>query len=84
MTVELELQNFITEKLLVEEQTVPLSPDENLLLNGMIDSLGIMQLVKYIEDNFGIEVAPGEVTLKNFKTINAMTTYIANKKAAVR
>jgi acyl carrier protein len=82
MKIEAELNDYISNNLLAEQPNGPIGLDENLLLNGSVDSLGVMQLVNFIEERFDITVGPGEVTLKNFKTINAMTTFISNKSAA--
>lgn len=81
MTDTTSLTHYITQTLLNTKGSVVLTPDDNLLLSGLIDSLGVMQLVKHIEVENDIKVAPGEVTLKNFKTINAIVDFVAHKKA---
>ena len=54
--------------------------DENLLLSGLLDSLGVMSLVAYIEDNFEIAVPFEDVIIENFMTIEAMAQYIRSRK----
>ncbi len=56
--------------------------DENLLLSGLLDSLGVMSLVAYIEDNFAIAVPFEDVIIENFMTIDAMSQYIQSRKQA--
>ena len=51
--------------------------DENLLLSGLLDSLGVMSLVTFIETKFAIEVPFEDVVIENFATLDAMTNYIA-------
>lgn len=75
------INQFIHTQLIADRGAVQLGPDDNLLLSGLIDSHGVMRLVKFIEDQFAITVNPGEVTLKNFKTVNAMTSFISRKTA---
>lgn len=50
--------------------------DENLLLGGMIDSLGVMRLVSFLEKNFMIKIPPDHVTLDNFVSVDAISTYL--------
>ncbi len=54
--------------------------DENLLLSGLLDSLGVMSLVAYVEDNFEIAVPFEDVIIENFMTIEAMAQYIRSRK----
>lgn len=77
------LSEFITTNLIQGQEDVSLTADDNLLISGLIDSLGIIQLVKYVEKENDITIAPGEITLKNFKTINAIVNFVEKKKTAV-
>lgn len=54
------------------------SVDEDLLLTGQIDSLGIAALIAYLEELRGAAIPPKDVTLENFATIAAMTEYLNN------
>jgi len=45
-----------------------LSDDDDLLTSGLVDSLGMMSLVAFIEEQFGVAVPPEDVTLETFST----------------
>lgn len=53
-----------------------LDVNENLLAAGIVDSLGVLRLVSFVEEKFGIEVADEDVTLENFQSIQSMVDYI--------
>jgi acyl carrier protein len=53
-----------------------LDENEDLLSAGILDSLGILQLVVFINSTFGIEVPDGEVVYENFHSVNAMVDYL--------
>jgi len=53
-----------------------------LLGNGVIDSLGVMELITYLEENFEIQIADAEVTEANLGTINAIAQYVQAKRRA--
>ena len=57
--------------------------DDNLLTGGLIDSLGMMRLVDFIEQNFDLRVRPEDVTIENFRTISAIATYIRHHNGVV-
>lgn len=79
----------ITERLLsfvrddVCNQRIELTVDTDLLLTGAVDSLGVIRITQWLEDEIGIEVDPGDVTLENFQTVGRMITY-AEKQLADR
>lgn len=50
--------------------------ETDLLLGGLVDSLGVVRIVGWIEDELGVEVDPLDVVLENFQTVAAMVAYI--------
>jgi acyl carrier protein len=57
-------------------RNVNLKEDEDLLSAGILDSLSILQLVAFVEERFGIQVADEDVIYDNFKSINALAGYL--------
>jgi methoxymalonate biosynthesis acyl carrier protein len=55
-----------------------LSESEDLLSAGILDSLAILQLVAFIEEQFGIKVPDEDVVFENFQSINTLTSYLEN------
>lgn len=51
-------------------------PDENLFAAGGLSSLMALELVVYLEQEFGVTVAGEDLSLDNFRTVNAMTTLV--------
>ncbi|MDH3704658.1 MAG: acyl carrier protein [Acidimicrobiia bacterium] len=56
-------------------------PETDLLLTGVVDSLGVVRIVNWIEDEVGVEVDPVDVTLENFQTVSAMVAYVDARRA---
>ena len=78
MDTEKTLIEFIKSEFIVEQQTSQL-PIEQPLLNGVIDSVGLMRLVVFIEGKFNITVEDEELVPENFQNIKKMTEYIKTK-----
>jgi acyl carrier protein len=53
--------------------------DTDLLLTGLVDSLGVVQIVSWLEDRLGIEIDPSDVVLENFQTVDAMARYVERR-----
>ena len=73
-----DITQFIVKELLKKPDDFLLSPDDELLLSGMIDSLGIMLLVSFVAEKTGYEVPPQDVTIENFTTIRTLAGYLKN------
>ncbi len=74
------LQQFITSELLNGRQA--LAPDDNLLTTGLVDSLGMLRLVAFIEERFATRVPPQDITIENFRSVNQIAAYLAAQRAA--
>lgn len=69
------LRQYIGEELLEDE--APVEDDENLLADGMVSSLGMIRLVGFIEETYGVTVPPDDFTIENFRTIETLDNYLS-------
>jgi acyl carrier protein len=63
---------------------VSISPDPilsgtDLLLTGAVDSLGVVRVTQWLEDELEFEVDPVDVTLENFQTVDKMVSFVQSK-----
>lgn len=79
MTVEEKIKSFIVEKFLHGSAPAYLNAETPLFEHEIIDSLGIIELIKYIEESFPIRIEGDEVVYENFETIGAIRTLVENK-----
>lgn len=56
-----------------------ITADDALLNNGILDSMGMLDLVVYIEDVFKIAVNDEDLSLENFKTVNCIAEFVRRK-----
>ena len=56
-----------------------LQPDEDIFALGFVNSLLAMQLVAFVEKEFGIQVADEDLDLDNFRSINAISGLVSRK-----
>jgi len=73
------LRKYINEELQTDDEA-EISDDANLLTGGMVDSLGVLKLVSFIEHEFEMEVADEEVTVDNFRSLKDIGDYLERKK----
>jgi len=78
MNASVVLKEYIREELMNGSNS-ELDESENLLAAGIIDSLGILRLVSFVEEKFGIEVPDEDVTIDNFQSVKSMSDYVASQ-----
>lgn len=74
-----DLEKFLLAEITVGSGKKSLDPDEDLLGQGMLDSMGIMKLIVHIEETFAINVGDEEITPENFQCLNSMVTFVGQK-----
>ncbi len=60
----------------------PIGAETDLLLTGAVDSLGVIRITQWMEDELDVEVDPADVTLDNFQTVTRMMAYLAARAAS--
>jgi acyl carrier protein len=75
MLVREQIRGFIRDSFLVDEFT----DDDSFLGSGLIDSLGILQLVSFVETQYAIAVADTDLTPDNFDSVARLAAYVERR-----
>lgn len=67
---------YITENFLYMRRDFRLDDNDSLLGSGIIDSMGVMEVILFLETEFGVEVGDEDVTEENLGTIRAISRYV--------
>lgn len=70
------LLELLNEELSLDPAVV-IDESTDLLLTGLVDSLGVIQVVSWLEDELDVSIDPVDVTLENFQTAGRMITFAA-------
>jgi acyl carrier protein len=82
MDIESRIRRFVAETLLFSGNGFDYSDDASFLDSGMIDSMGVMDLVTFVQSSFGLDVEPEHVTPENFDSVARLARYIRGQRAA--
>jgi acyl carrier protein len=82
LQIEREVREFISKELARELDTI--RDDESLLEAGVIDSVGVLSLVSFIEHRYRIAVTDDEMMPENFDSIEAIAGFIARRREPER
>lgn len=80
--VENQVRRFIEDNFLFRADTQDLSADASLLEAELIDSTGVLELVTFLEQQFGIAVGDAEIVPENLDSIRAIVGYVEGKRLA--
>jgi acyl carrier protein len=78
MNIEDKVREFIVKNLYYAEGAA-LNDEASFLAEGVIDSMGAMELVAFVESEFKIKVEMSEVVVKNFDSIRKMADFVRRK-----
>lgn len=77
------LHEYVTSKF-AGEGSPSIGPDDDLLRQGLLDSIAIMEVVAFVEQAFGISVEGDEVTVDNFQSLASIARLVERKLEAPR
>ena len=74
--------NHITSVILSGGPGAEISSSDNLIDSGLMDSLSLMRLIQFLEEQFNVTFDGMDVVPDNFKTVDAMVAFLERKAAA--
>jgi len=81
MELRQAIKTYIVENFLFGD-TEPLTSDSmSLLDNGIIDSTGVMELVAFLEQDFGLTIADEELVPENLDSVENLSMFVSRKQA---
>lgn len=75
------VRTFIVDNFLFGEDR-PIGDDESFLETGLIDSTGILELIRFIEDSFSLTIKDEEMVPENLDSLSGIARYVESKRAA--
>ncbi len=84
MSVEARIRAFVLDELLYDRELPGLAAADPLVGPGLLDSLGVMRLVLWIEEEFGVQIPDEEVVPENLDTLERVVALVERKRGAAR
>lgn len=70
------IRNFILESINIPD----LNDDDNLFESGIVNSLFAVQLMTFLEKSFSIEVTMDDLSMDNFESVSATSSFVERKQ----
>src|SRR5947207_12487022 len=79
--IKASLKAFILNEYLPGEDPAALTDTTPLMTTGILDSIAVLKVVTFLENQFGITIGPREAVVENMNTISDITRLVKAKKA---
>lgn len=81
MDLRSEIRDYIVDSFMMGRDPEALADDGSLLDLGIIDSTGVLELVGFLEETYGISVEDEELVPDNLDTVSNLVAFIEHKRS---
>ena len=78
--IKQKVRGYILENYLFTDDQSQLADETSFLERGIIDSTGIMEVIAFLKEEFGIEVEDEEMVPENLDSVNNIAAYVLRKR----
>lgn len=76
------LRRYVLENCLFTDDGSKLQDQASFLETGLLDSTGILEIILFVEETFGIKVSDDEMVPDNLDSIDALVAFVDHKRSA--
>ena len=80
-TIKATAKNFVLNEFLTGEDPAALTDTTALVTTGILDSIAVLKVVTFLENQFGITIEPHEAVVENLNTLSDIGRFVISKKA---
>lgn len=81
MGIRRSIRNYILENILFTDDESALVDGDSFLAKGMIDSTGVLEIMYFVEEAFGITVDDEEMLPENLDSVDSLVSFVNRKQA---
>ena len=80
--IEKEVRQFLAENFIIDAEAGSLSGSASLTQAGVLDSMGVLELIMFIEQHFGIAVPDEDTLPENLDSVERIVRYVGERRAS--
>ena len=81
MEVKEQIKQYIAENFLFSSNGFDMDDNESFLEAGVVDSLGVVELVSFVEETYKFEVPDDDIVPEHFDSVDNLSAYISRRRA---
>jgi acyl carrier protein len=75
-----KIKEFIRTEVNPDRDLAELGDDEPLIESGIIDSLGILKIMSFLDEEFGVDLSDQQITPSNFRNITSICSLVESNR----
>jgi len=79
-SIEADIAGYIAENILFSDNGYPYPLAASFLENGIIDSMNVLELVMFVEENYGIKVSDNDIIPDNFDSVERLANFVRSRQ----
>jgi acyl carrier protein len=80
VSTAVEVEQFIVGEIAAGRGISTIAHDSDMLSDGIIDSLGITELISFLEGKYAIKVDDDDIDAENFRSIDSIVAFVEQKR----
>ena len=70
------VREFVVSSLVKKREHLEISDQENIIISGLLDSLGIIKTITFLEEKYHFVIKDEDVLPENFESIEAISSFV--------
>ena len=79
MPNELKVREFVLKNYLFTTEQSALKSEDSFMKSGIMDSTGILEMIMFLHDEFGVDVMDDEMVPENLDSVNNVVAFLSKK-----
>lgn len=79
VSIEQRVRDFIVENFLLSDDARQFGAADSFIQNGIMDSTGILELIEFLEDTYGIQISEAETVPDNLDSLSSVAAFVSRK-----
>ena len=76
-----DVRTFLEKEFLYMRPDFTLQDDDSLLKSGVVDSMGVLEVLDHLEASFGVRAGEDEITNANLGSLRAIARFVVRKRS---
>ncbi len=77
--IQQEVRQFVIENFIFESDHRGFSNDDSFFETGLLDSMGVLTLVEFVREKYGISIDDGELLPENWDSVNRIVAFVQGR-----
>jgi len=79
VTIEKDVRQFLADNFILDDGGAGLNADESLTEAGVLDSMGVLELIMFIEQHFGVSIPDEDTLPENLDSVSRIVRYVGRR-----